>query len=72
MAQDPDSSAGIFDLFYFREIVIVENIRLVHLLDLSADFGLKIKEKLTPMREKNKTGIQSCCLYTVIMAPIFS
>ena len=42
------------------EIIIVENIRLVHLLDLTADFRIKTNAKLTPiikLREKNKTGI---------------
>ena len=49
-----------------REIVIYENIRLVCLLDLTADFGVKTNAKLMPifkLREKSKTGIQSC-LYT--------
>ena len=34
-----------------REIVIVENIhiRLVRMLDLTADFGVKINAKLTPI-----------------------
>ena len=50
-----------------KEIVIVENIRLVRLLDLTADFGVKTNAKLTPifkLREKRKTGIQSCQLFT--------
>ena len=45
------------------EVVIVENIRLVRLLDLTPDFGVKTNAKLTPvfkLREKSKTGIQSC------------
>ena len=53
-----------------REIVIVENI----LLDLTADFGVKTNAKLTPifkLREKSKTGIQSC-LSTVTLTPIFA
>ena len=44
-----------------KEIVIVENIRLVRLLDLTADFGVKTNAKLTPifkLREKSNTGIQ--------------
>ena len=32
-----------------REIVIVENIRLVCLLDLTADFKVKTNTKLTPI-----------------------
>ena len=42
-----------------REIVIVKNINLVRLLDLTADF----KDKVDPdfqVREKSKTGIKSC------------
>ena len=31
------------------EVVIVENIRLVRLLDLTADFGVKTNAKLTPI-----------------------
>ena len=49
-----------------REIVIVENKRLVHLLDLTTDFRVKTNAKLTPiskLREKSKICIQSC-LYT--------
>ena len=44
-----------------KEIVIVENIRLVRLLDLTADFGVKTNAILTPifkLREKSNTGIQ--------------
>ena len=50
-----------------REFIIVENIRLVRLIDLTADFGVKTNSKLTPncqLREKRKTGIHNC-LYTV-------
>ena len=50
-----------------REIEIEEN--LVRLLDLTADFGVKTNAKLTPifkLREKSKTGIQSC-LYALTM-----
>ena len=57
-----------------REIVIVENLRLVRLLDLTTDFGvLKANAKLTPilkLREKNKNVIQSC-MYTVTQTPDF-
>ena len=56
-----------------RDIVIVENIRLVRLLDLTADFGVKTYAKLTPifkLRKKSKTCIQSC-LYTVTLIPNF-
>ena len=45
-----------------RDIAIVENIRLVRLLDLTADFELKKKRKL---REKRKTGIQSSLTVTL-------
>ena len=51
----------------FREIVIVENIRLVHQLDLTGDFGVKTNAKLTPIfkpRDKSKSGIE-CYLYRV-------
>ena len=58
-----------------REIVIVENISLVRLLDLTADFiGFKTNAKLTPifkLREKSKTGTQSC-RYTITLIPIFA
>ena len=40
-----------------KEIVIIENIRLVRLLDLTADFGFKTKAKLTAtfkLREKSQ------------------
>ena len=65
---------GTLPSIFIREIVIVENIRLVRLLTancLLADFGVKTNAKLLPifkLREKNKTGIQSC-LYTVTMTP---
>ena len=57
-----------------REIVIVENIRLVRLLDSTADFGIKTNAKLTPilkLREKSKTVIKSC-LNTETQTPIFA
>ena len=37
-----------------RDIVIVENIRLVRLLDLTADFGVKINAKLTPLFDEQR------------------
>ena len=49
-----------------REVVTVENIRLIRLLDLTADFGVKTNATLTPfcqLREKS-------CLYTVTLIPI--
>ena len=55
-----------------REIFIIENIRLVFLLDLTADVGFKTNAKLTPifmLREKSKTRFQTC-LYTVTLTPI--
>ena len=51
----------ILDKGKSREIVIAENIDLVRLLDLSADFGDKRNAKMTPifkLREKSNTGIQ--------------
>ena len=57
-----------------REIVVVENIRLVGLLDLTSVFGVENNAQLTPifkLQEKSKTGIQSC-LYTVTLTPIFA
>ena len=60
-------------LSLFRELVIVENIRQVCLLDLTADFRFKINTKLTPnsqLREESKSCIQSC-LYMLTMTPIF-
>ena len=56
-----------------RESVIVENIHLVCLLDLKADFGEKTNAKLSSicqLREKSKTGIQSC-LFTVTVLRTF-
>ena len=61
----------IYTIQTFREFVIVENKRLVCLLDLTADFGVKTNAKLTPifeLREKSKTGIQSC-LYRIHSNP---
>ena len=45
-----------------REVVTVENIRLIRLLDLTADFGVKTNATLTPREEQN---CYSNCLYTV-------
>ena len=60
----------------FREIVIVENIRLVHQLDLTGDFGVKTNTKLTPncqLKEKSKLVFRAVCtLYTVTLTPIFA
>ena len=39
-----------------REFVIVENIRLVRLLDLTADFGVKTNAKLTPIFKAAREG----------------
>ena len=53
-----------------REFLIVENIRLVCRIDLTADFGVKTNAKFTPkykLREKSKIGILSC-LYTVTLS----
>ena len=36
-------------LLLFRDFVIVENIRLVLLLDLTSEFGVKTNAKLTPI-----------------------
>ena len=59
----------IFGKFVFtREFIIVENIRLVCLLDLTADFCVKATPNIQ-LREK--TGIQSC-LYTVTLTPAFA
>ena len=54
--------------YYLKwQFAILKNSRLVCLLDLTADFGVKTNAKLTPifkLREReSKTGIQSC-LYT--------
>ena len=57
-----------------REFLILENICLICLLDLPADFVVKTTAKLKPifkLREQSKTGIQSC-LYTVTLTPIFT
>ena len=57
-----------------RKIVIVENIRLGRLLDLTADFGAQTNAKLTPifkLGEKSKKSIRSC-MYTVTLTPIFA
>ena len=63
------------DSLHTKELVIVENIILVRLLVLTADFKrVKTNASLTPifkLREKSKTGIQSC-LYTVPFTPIFA
>ena len=52
---------SLFELtFKTRELVIEENIRLVRLLDLTADLGVKTNANLTQifqLREKSKTGI---------------
>ena len=40
-----------------REIVIVENIRLVRLLDFTADLGVQTNEKLTPGYTETMTSI---------------
>ena len=56
------------------EIVNVENIRLISLLEITADFGVKTNAKLTlifKLEMKSKTGNQSC-LYTVTLNPIFA
>ena len=56
------------------EIVILENIRLVCLQDLTADFGVKTNAKLPPilmLRENSKAKIQSC-LYAETLTPIFT
>ena len=50
---------------------------MVRLLDLTADFGVKTKAKLTQLTpifkllEKSKTVIQSS-LFTLILTPIFA
>ena len=51
------------DSLHTKELVIVENIILVRLLVLTADFGVKTNAQLTPncqLREIGKTGIRSC------------
>ena len=50
--------------FVFREFVIVENIRQVCLLDLTAGFEVKTKTKLTPdcqLQEKEKLVFKALC-----------
>ena len=57
-----------------KEFVIVQNIRRVCLLDISADFGVKTNAKLTPIFScvgRAKNGIQSC-LVTVSLTSIFA
>ena len=59
----------------YRESVIVENIRLVCLLELTADFGVKTNAKLTSicqLRDKRKSGnIQSCLFTLILLTPVF-
>ena len=53
-------------ILYMREFVIVDNIHLIGLLDITADFGVKTNAELTPncqLRDKSNSGIQSC-VYT--------
>ena len=53
---------------------VIENLRLVCLPDLTADFGVKTHAKLTPifkLRNQSKTGIQSF-LYTETLTPIIT
>ena len=62
-----------FGLEINRKILIVENILVVRLLDLTADFRVKTNAKLTPnfkLLRKSKTGIQSC-LFTVNLTSFF-
>ena len=57
-----------------REFIIVENIRLASLIDLTADFEVKANAKLTPnyqLHSQSKTGIQSC-LNTLTLTPVFA
>ena len=59
-----------------REIVIVENKRLVRLLDLTADFRVKANKVDADFQvAKINTGIQvtgiQSCLFTVTLTPIF-
>ena len=57
-----------------REFEVVKNIRLVCLLDLTMDFGVKINTKLTSifkLREKSKTGIQ-LSVHAVTLTPNFA
>ena len=59
-----------------KEFVMVENIRLISLLDLTGDFGVKTNTKLTPncqLKEKSKLVFRAVCtLYTVTLTPIFA
>ena len=57
---DPTITITYCSFIETREIAIVGNIRLVRLLDLTADFGVETNAKLTPifkLREKRITGI---------------
>ena len=48
-----------------REFVLVENIRLVCLLDLTADFGVKTNEKLIVSCERRaKLEFKAVCTQT--------
>ena len=58
-----ENSSNALNTGNAREIAIVENICLVHLLDSTADFGVKTNEKLRPifkLQERSKTFIQNC------------
>ena len=65
-------------MVFVRDIVIVENIRLVRLLALTADFGVKTNAKLTPifkLRERRAKLVYSKLAvsvqyYTVTLTPI--
>ena len=51
---------AVFKNYIYPEFVVVGIIRQVCLLDLTADFGIKTKAKLTPnyqLQEKSKTGV---------------
>ena len=53
---DPTITITYCSFIETREIAIVGNIRLVRLLDLTADFGVETNAKLTPifkLREQN-------------------
>ena len=59
----------------YREYVIVENIRLVCLLELTADFGVKTNAKLTSicqLRYKRKSGSQSFLFTLILLTPVFA
>ena len=64
-----------FYILLTREFVIVENKRLICLLDFTADFGDKTNAKLTPdcqLREKSKTVYSELSVYlSVNLTPIF-